>query len=54
MQMREVMTPAFTKNAWCVTEWPVPISSDQSKAKQGLKDFPMFWSKISLIDFPNR
>ena len=44
-------TPASTKNAWCVTERPVTISSGQSKARQGLKDFPMFWRKISLIEF---
>ena len=47
-------TPASTKNAWCVTERPLPISNGQSKLKQGLKDFPMFWRKISLIEFSKR
>ena len=47
-------TPASTKNARCVTERPVPISNGQSKLKQDLTDFPMFWPKISLIEFSKR
>ena len=47
-------SPASIKNARRVTERPVKISSGQSKAKQGLKDFPIFWRKISLIEFSKR
>ena len=47
-------TRASIKNAWCVTERPVTISSGQSKARQGLNDFPIFWRKKSLIEFSKR
>ena len=46
-------TPASIKNE-CMTERPVTISSGPSQAKQGLKDFPILWRKISLIEFSKR
>ena len=47
-------TRASIKNAWCVTERPVTISSGQLKARQGLNDFLIFWRKKSLIEFSKR